>query len=66
MNKTNTTMEKTVYVTIRIDFEHDGRFDESEVGAMAADVVVERALAHNHTIENGIRIENVENCGINE
>lgn len=59
-------MAKTTYVTIRIDFEDDGRYDESEVGAAAADIVVERALAHNHTIEDGIKIENVHNCGINE
>lgn len=59
-------MSKTAYVTIRIDFEDDGRYDEREVCAAAADLVMERALAHNHTIENGISIENVENCGINE
>ena len=59
-------MSKTVYVTVRIDYDDDGRYDASEVGAMAADLVVERAMAHNHTIENGISIENIENCGINE
>lgn len=58
-------MSKTAYVTIRIDFEDDGRFDESEVGAVAADIVVGNALSHIHTIENGIRIENIENCGLN-
>lgn len=57
---------KTIYVTIRIDYDHDGRYDESEVGAMAADLVVERAEYHNHTIENGISICNVENCGENQ
>ena len=66
MNKTITTMSKTTYVTIRIDYEDDGRYDESEVGAMAADIVVERAMAHNHTIENGIVLENIENCGVNQ
>lgn len=59
-------MIKTTYVTIRIDYEDDGRYDASEVGAMAADIVVERALAHSHTIEDGIRIENIENCGVNQ
>ena len=59
-------MDKTTYVTIRIDYEDDGRYDASEVGAMAADMVVECALAHSHTIENGIRIGNIENCGINQ
>ena len=58
-------MEKTTYVTIRIDFEDDGRYDENEVAAMAADLVVERANSHNHTIENGITICNIENCGEN-
>lgn len=56
---------KTIYVTIRIDYEHDGRNDESEVGAMAADLVVERAKYHTHTIENGIQIHDIENCGEN-
>jgi hypothetical protein len=59
-------MSKTTYVTIRIDFEDDGRYDESEVGAMAADIVVERAGYHNHTIENGVVLENIENCGVNQ
>ena len=56
----------TTYVTIRIDYEDDGRFGSYEAEAMAADMVVERALAHNHTIENGIRIENITNCGVNQ
>lgn len=58
-------MIKTTYITVRIDYEDDGRYDEEEAAAMAADMVVERALSHKHTIENGIRIENIENCGIN-
>ena len=59
-------MSKTTYVTVRIDFDDDGRYDENEVEVMAADLMVERAMAHNHTIENGIRIGNIENCGINQ
>lgn len=58
-------MSKTTYVTIRIDYEDDGRFESYEAEEIAADMVVERALAHNHTIEDGISIENIENCGIN-
>ena len=54
---------KTYYAVIRIDFDDDGTFDECEVGGIAADIVVENALAHAHTIENGIKIINVENCG---
>ena len=60
------TMSKTTYVTIRIDYHDDGRYDTSEVGVMVGDIVVERALTHNHTTENGITIENITNCGINE
>ena len=56
-------MKRTSYVTFRIDFEDDGRFDENEIAAIAADLVVERASSHNHTIENGIQIHNIENCG---
>jgi hypothetical protein len=59
-------MSKTTYVTIRIDYEDDGRFGSYEADGIAADMVVARALAHNHTIENGISIENIENCGINQ
>jgi len=61
-------MTKTTYVTIRIDYEYNGEVnygDENEICAMAADLVVERALAHSHTIENGIIIDNIENCGVN-
>lgn len=59
-------MDNTVYVTIRIDFESDGRFDWRDARKMAAEMVVERANAHNHTIEDGISIQNIEFCGINE
>ncbi len=57
-------MEKCYYAVIRIDYENvDGTFDADEEGAVAADIVVENALAHAHTIENGIKIINVTNCG---
>jgi len=59
-------MDNTTYVTIRIDFESDGRFDWREASELAALMVVERASLHNHTIENGIRIQNIESCGVND
>ena len=59
-------MSKTTYVTIRIDYEDDGRFGSYEAEGIAADMVVERAGYHNHTIENGISIENIKNCGVNQ
>jgi len=57
---------KTIYASIRIDFEHDGRFDENEVGAIVTDQVINDALSHIHTIESGVSIVNIENCGENE
>lgn len=53
---------ETVYVTIRIDYDAPKGRDLEEVAGM----VCERANMHNHTIENGISIANVELCGINE
>lgn len=63
--------QRTTYITIRIDFSHDGRFtneggyDNEDINAMAGDMVVNNALAHIHTKENGIIIDNIENCGVN-
>lgn len=63
--------QRTTYITIRIDFSHDGRFtnegdyDNEDINAMAGDIVVNNALAHIHTKENGIIIDNIENCGVN-
>lgn len=57
---------KTVYVTVRIDFEHDGRYDEEEVGGIVADQVIANALSHIHTIENGVQVTNITNCGEND
>ena len=51
----------TCYAVIRIDYESKKNVEGWEV----ADIVVNNALAHIHTIENGIRIENIENCGLN-
>lgn len=57
---------ETIYVTIRIDFESDGRMDTERTKEYAATMVTERAGGHSHTIEEGIQINNVEVCGINE
>ena len=52
----------TMYVTIRIDYDAPIETDMETI----AEMVCERANAHNHTIEDGVTIENVEMCGINE
>ena len=60
-------MIKTTYVTLRIDFEvsDSSQLDESEAREQAAEMVVERASYHNHTVENGVTIESLELCGFN-
>lgn len=58
---------KTTYVTIRIDYiNHKGLVDEDEEGAYVADLVIEDALAHTHTIDEGFEVVNIENCGVNQ
>ena len=52
----------SMYVTIRIDYDAPIETDMEAI----AEMVCERANAHNHTIEDGVTIENVELCGINE
>ena len=52
----------TMYVTIRIDYDAPIETDMETI----AEMVCERANAHNHTIEDGVKIENVAMCGINE
>lgn len=58
----NYTIMATMYVTIRIDYDAPIETDMEAI----AEMVCERANAHNHTIEDGVTIENVEMCGINE
>ena len=53
---------ETIYVTMRIDYVAPIATDMESV----ASLVVERANSHNHTIEGGIKVENVEFCDINE
>lgn len=52
---------ETIYVTMRIDYTAPITTDADTI----AELVCERANAHNHTIECGIKIENVEFCDIN-
>lgn len=53
-------------ITIRITFEHDGRMeDRDERNEYVASKVITDALCHTHTIENGIQIQDIENCGEN-
>ena len=55
----------TVYRTIRID----GQFDteKTETAEEAIDIavtkVIDDALAHTHTVENGVEISDIINCG---
>ena len=51
-----------MYVTIRIDYDAPIETDMETI----AEMVCERANAHNRTIEDGVTIENVELCGVNE
>lgn len=53
---------ETIYVTIRIDYDAPIETDSETIATM----VCERANAHNHTVEDGITIENVELCDINQ
>jgi hypothetical protein len=52
---------ETMYITVRIDYTAPIATDADAI----AELVCERANAHNHTIEDGIKIENVELCDIN-
>ena len=52
---------ETIYVTIRIDYDAPIETDSETI----AQLVCDRANYHNHTIEDGITIENVELCDIN-
>jgi hypothetical protein len=52
---------ETMYITVRIDYTAPITTDANAI----AELVCERANAHNHTIEDGIKIENVEFCDIN-
>ena len=62
-------LQRTTYVTIRIDYEHDARYigkdgyETEDIDAMAADCICNDV---NHELrESGFRIVNVENCGVN-
>lgn len=52
------------YVTLRIDYTFDpSRTDGEAARETAVDKVLRDALAHAHTVEGGVQIENIENCG---
>lgn len=58
---------KSVYLTIRINYESDGRInDTEEEKEYVSNMVAEQVNSHSHTIENGIQIQDVEICGYNE
>ncbi len=54
---------KTIYAMFRIDIEDNPNelTDEN-----IAELVASNANAHNHTIEDGVKIDNVEFCGLND
>lgn len=62
----NDMQSDELVITIRITFEHDGRMsDRDERNEYVAAKVIGDALSHTHTIENGIQIHDIENCGEN-
>jgi hypothetical protein len=51
-------------IVIQIDGTFDpSRMDEQQAADTAASKVVNDALAHIHTIENGLKVTNIINCG---
>lgn len=53
-----------IYRTIRIDYEYDPtRQSAEEAAEYATSKVVSDAIAHTHTIENGLRITDITDCG---
>ena len=58
---------KTTYVVVRIDYiNHTKQVSDEEDKSYVADIMIDDALSHKQTIESGIEIINIENCGINE
>lgn len=53
---------KSMYVTIRVDYESDNRMDDVQEKEYAANMVVDRAN-YSHTIDEGVCITNIEMCG---
>lgn len=54
----------TTYITVRIDYSFNpDRTDADTAREQAESKAVVDALSHIHTIDNGLRIENIVNCG---
>lgn len=53
-----------IYLTVRVDFSYPTHMDDEDAREYAAQKVIEDALAHIHTKENGIQIENIELCDV--
>ena len=69
MNGKKETEKKTftIYRTVRIDGEYDpSRTSLEEALDTAVNKVINDARAHTHTIEEGVRICDIEDCGENE
>ena len=56
---------KSMYVTIRVDYESDNRMNDVQEKEYAANMVVDRAN-YSHTIDEGVCITNIEMCGYKE
>lgn len=57
---------ETIFVTIRIDFERVSETSYTHDEADVAQMVCNRANSHNHTIEQGVRIDNIEFVDFNQ
>lgn len=54
----------TIYRVIRIDAQYDpNKLEQKEAIEHAVQKAVSDALAHKHTIENGIEVTDITDCG---
>lgn len=55
----------TIYRVIRIDGEFDtDKIDDAEQAVQAGiEKVISDAISHTHTVENGIQITDITDCG---
>ena len=60
MNKKNIS----IYIVVRIDATYDSnRMDAEEAKEASAIKVIHDAMAHTGTIEDGLQITDITNCG---
>jgi hypothetical protein len=58
-------MEKSIFVTLRIDYETDGRMDEQEEREYILEMAKSHLVAFPHTIEEGLTITDCGECDFN-